>query len=59
MPKRRDPTLMEKLQREDIRESQLKKQVGKNLSPQQGLKRGLKPSAKGPEDKVRRRGFPY
>lgn len=56
MPKRRDPTLMETLQREDIRESQLKKKVSKGVSSKTGLKNGLKPAV--PEGKGRR-GHPY
>lgn len=56
MPKRRDPTLMESLQRQDKLESQLKAKSGKNLSPQQGVKRGLRP--KRPEG-MSRRGHPY
>ncbi len=53
MPKRRDPTLMESLQKEAVRESQLKTKVGKSLSPKKGLKRGLREKGMG------RRGHPY
>jgi hypothetical protein len=42
MPKKRDPTLMETLQREDVRESQLRSSTKKRLSPKQGLKKALK-----------------
>lgn len=43
MPKHRDPTLMEKLQREDrIQESRLRSSAKKNLSPKQGLKKAVK-----------------
>lgn len=42
MPKKRDPTMMEKLQRADVRESQLRSSTRKNLSPNHGLKQGLK-----------------
>jgi hypothetical protein len=55
MPKKRDPTLMETLQREDVRESRLRSSTRKNLSPSQGLKKGLKP--KGPEG-MGKRGLP-
>lgn len=54
MPKKRDPTLMEKLQREDVRESQLRASARKNVSPKPGVKRGLK----GPQG-MGKRGLPY
>ncbi len=54
MPKR-EPTRMESLQRQDIRESQLKGKVGKKLAPGKGVKEGLKPKPEG----LGRRGHPY
>lgn len=57
MPKKRDPTLMENLQREDVRESQLRSSTHNNVSAKSGLKRGLKrlkkPAGMG------KRGLPY
>ena len=55
MPKRRDPTLMESLQREDARQSQLRASAGQNLSPSQGVQKGLKPTT--PEGMIKR-GLP-
>jgi len=57
MPKKRDPTLMETLQREDVRESQLRSSTHKNVSPKSGLKRGLK-RTKHPQG-LGKRGLPY
>lgn len=50
---KRDPTPKQDLLRQDIRESLPKTKVGKNLSPEKGLKSGLKPEGMG------RRGRPY
>lgn len=57
MPKKRDPTLMENLQREDVRESQLRLSTHKNVSAKTGLKRGLK-RPKHPQG-MGKRGLPY
>lgn len=55
MPKKRDPTFMESLQREDRIKSQLQTETKKNLSPKEGMKKGLKPTT--PEG-LGRRGLP-
>ncbi len=52
---KRDPTRMQDLQRQDIRESQLKGKVGKKLAPGKGVKEGLKPKPEG----TGRHGNPY
>lgn len=55
MPKKRDPTLMESLQRQDLKETQLKAAASKNLSPATGLKKGLRITQ---PDVSGRRGLP-